>query len=55
MLQNNVIRLKGGNVIPTTDQLVQKNIVSGIINFHILLMSAIIFVDRYNRHSMMGS
>jgi hypothetical protein len=33
MLQNNIIRLKGGHIIPTVEQLAQKNIVSGMICF----------------------
>jgi hypothetical protein len=49
LLSNNVIRLKGGHVIPTADQLAPKNIVSGMIHFHILLTNAIVSVDRYNQ------
>jgi hypothetical protein len=49
LLQNNIIKLKGGHVIPTAEQLAQKNIVIGMIHFLTQLMSAIIFINRSNR------
>jgi hypothetical protein len=49
LLQNNVIRLKGGHVIPTVDQLAQKNIVSGMTHILIRVIIVIIFVGRCNQ------
>jgi hypothetical protein len=49
MLQNNIIRLKGGHIIPTVEQLAQKNIVSGMICFLVRLTNVIISVARFNR------
>jgi hypothetical protein len=45
LLQNNVIRLKGGHTIPTVPE---GSTVSGTTLFHIPLMSAITFIDRFN-------
>jgi hypothetical protein len=49
LLQNNIIRLREGHVIPPLSNWLRKIIVNGIIHFLILLTSVIIFVVRYNR------